>query len=402
MPEFQQESSELPYVTSLSNLLVTWKGRVFFAFILFCFVFLSTYPKYLDILLDPTPIHTYPYFFQKIKAPFQQIQMSEETHASKASFRLTMALFGKLLNIGKEGAGQDIVLLYLFQSLLLAPFFLILVKLFQRFTDNISTVLFAIAFSSIYVTTAFYWDYDFWFDGVAFFFLLLGMYLQNKVGIFFALQLACWTDERAVIALSSVYLFHILQENNFDFNHLRQIFNKSFFQQKATIVVLTGVFYLALRFFLSYTFNLYTPQGEGTGVGLFLLPYQLTHRLSGVFFTFEALWLIFIIVMVSLAKKKKLLLIFAICSIMVIHIIVAYSVFDITRSLSYAFPLLIICGVLMSKNDFKWGHYILFGTALLCIFIKTQYLIFYPHQIPWSLLSYDEFKLVIKHYFSIY
>ena len=402
MPEFQQESSELPYVTSLSNLLVTWKGSIFFAIILFCFVFLSTYPKYVDLLLDPTPDATNPYFFQKIKTPFKQIQISEETHASKGSFRLTVALLGNALQIGKHGTGKDVILLYFFQSFLLLPFFLILVKLFQRFADNISTVLFAIAFSSIYVTTAFFWDYDFWFDGVAFFFLLLGIYLKNKAGIFCALQLACWTDERAVIALSSVYLFHILQETNFQLSHIRQVFTKNFFQNRSTVVILAGAFYLLLRLFLSYKFGLYTPKGEGTGVGLFLLPYQLTHRFSGIFSTFEGLWLIFIIALGLLFKRKNLLLIFAICGIMIIHIVVAYCVFDITRSLSYAFPLLIICGILIVKNDIKWVHYIFFGMALLCIFIKTQYLIYYPHQIPWSLLSYAEFKLVIKHHFSIY
>jgi len=402
MQDLKQSHSEIPYIPSLSNLLITSHGRFIFSAILFVFVFLSTYPKYLDILLDPTPITTYPYFFQKIKAPFGQIQIAEDTHGSKGAFRLTMALFGNMLNIGKVGVGKDIMMLYFFQSFLLFPFFLILVALFRKFADNISTVLFAIAFSTVYVTTAFFWDYDFWFDGVAFFFLLSGMYLQNKAGMFCALQLACWTDERAVVALSSVYLFHILQENDFDFYHLRQIFTKNFLYKKSTIVILTGLVYFAIRFFLSYRFNLYTPKGEGTGVGLYMLPYQLTHRLNGVFLTFEGLWVIFLVAMAVLARKKRILLILGISVIMIVHIIVAYSVYDITRSLSYAFPLLIICAILMVKSDILWSHYIFFGVAIVCIMVKTQYLIYFPHQIPWSILSYNEFKLVVKHHFSIY
>lgn len=376
----------------MANLLTTSRGAFLLSVILFCFVLLTTFPKYLEILSDPSPIDTYAYFFNKINEPFKAVQVSSETHGSKIAFRLTVPLLAKMLRIGDFAGGRGIVLLYVIQSFLLIPFLYVLIQILKRFTNSATLLYFAIACSSVYLAKAFIWDYDFWFDGFAYFFLLLGMYFRHKTGIFCALQFACWTDERAVVALASIYLFHVLQENNFDLSSSSQIFNRESLKQRSFVVLLAGLTYVMTRAFLAYQFDLHTPYGEGSGVGLNLIPFQFKHRLIGIFLAFEGLWILLLAAALIMYNQNKSLLLMLLSGILFIHILVAYSVFDITRSLSYAFPVFIIAGIYVSLNRTKVHQRIFLITAVLCFLMPTQFLIYFPRQIPWTILSYSEIK----------
>lgn len=47
-----------------------------------------------------------------------------------------------------------------------------LAELVFRFTDELQGWIFVFACSFTYLCKAFFWDYDFWFDGYAYFFML--------------------------------------------------------------------------------------------------------------------------------------------------------------------------------------------------------------------------------------
>lgn len=371
--------------------ITTRRGRLGFVLLLFFLVLLTTYPRYLEILLDPSPALTYRYFFDKIAHPLTPTRAAADTHASKVDFRLTVPLLAGLLHPGK---GQGIIVLYLLQSALLIPFLYILLRIFQRFLNDGSTMLLTLSFASIYVSKAFFWDYDFWFDGYAYFFLLAGMFIQNRLGIFCVLTLACWTDERAVVALYSVYLFHLLQENNFKLSGLDKIFNRRALSKKSTLVLFAGLVYFTTRLWLSYHFGLHTPYGHDTGVGFGLIPYQLKYRLVGVFLAFEGMWLPILATLFLLTKNHQYVFLLShLLLALAIHILVAYAVFDITRSLAYSLPLLIIFGIIAGKYMARSYTY-LFLAAALCVLIPTQYLIYFPRQIPWTVFSFSEIKSV--------
>lgn len=357
-------------------------------------VALFTYPKYLELLLDPKLAERYSYFFHKIDFPLSPVHTLLEQHASKIDFRLTIPLLARLLNV--SGNDHSIILIYLIQSALLIPFFYVLIQFLRRYMTNTSVLFFVIGSASVYLCKAFIWDYDFWFDGYAYFFLLLGMYFQSRPAIFLTLQLACWTDERAVVALSSIYLFHLLAENKFDVRSLGQIFGGLSFRNKSSAVLLAGIVYLIGRQVLSQKFGLQTPTGEGSGVQLSLIPYQLKHRLSGIFLTFEGLWLIFILCLSMLVKRRNLFLASILCVILTVHLIIAYSVYDISRSITYAFPLIIISAILVAEYRFPYQQYLHQLAALLCVLIPTQFLIFFLRQIPWTIASFSELKPIAK------
>src|SRR5690606_17619394 len=52
-----------------------------------------------------------------------------------------------------------------------------------------------------------------WFDGFAFFFLIMAMHARRPIAILLWSTAAAWTDERAFMALGIVFLFHQLEGN---------------------------------------------------------------------------------------------------------------------------------------------------------------------------------------------
>ncbi len=359
-------------------------------FLLFLLVFATTYPKYLEILADGSPATTYSYYFEKIRHPFlPSAQLNDDSHKSKMAFRLTVPLLGKALGIGSGGSGKDIVVLYLIQSLLLLPFLYMLLELPARFTSRKNALLFAVGCSFTYLCKAFFWDYDFWFDAYAYFFILAGLYFRNPLLVALSLFLAAWTDERAFTALPGVFLFHLIQQADYRIPGTPGQVKKAVVSRECLAVVLAGFLYLLLRVLLTLKSELWTPVGAQAGVSLDMIPYQFQHRLIGVFLTFEGLWLIpawCLFLLFSRHKAFFLVLLLVLCA----QVVIAYSVYDITRSMAYSFPVLIIFFALLARNAGRYVHTFLPVAAMACLLIPTQFLIFFPRQIPTTLSSAGE------------
>jgi hypothetical protein len=365
--------------------------------IIFGIVLLFTYPRYLELILDHNIADNYAYFFNKVTDPLAAVQGDRQTHGGKIDFRFTVPLLAKILGVTDSPGGRSVVIVYLIQSVLLIPFLFILMKILLRRLPPVTVLLFVMGSSTIYLAKAFFWDYDFWFDGFAYFFLAFGMYLKNRIGIFLTLTLACWTDERAAVALASIYLFHLLSESDFELRVPAQLHGEGkWLQRRSSTVLIAGAIYLISRTLLATISDLHTPTGAGSGVELGLIPYQLKHRLSGVFLTFEGFWVLFLFAIGLLVKKGNRLLTLLMLSIMAGHILVAYSVFDISRSLTYAFPLMIISALIINKYEVRNVKYLYMVATAICVLLPTQFLIFYPRQIPWTILSFEELKPVIK------
>ncbi|GAB3163875.1 hypothetical protein [Telluribacter humicola] len=372
-----------------------WQFKL--ALVLSVFVFLTTYPNYLDILTDPSPRTTFDYFFSKSEAPFAPAVVGHTgSHGAKIAFRLTIPLLAKALRIGSTVTGKDVVLIFIIQSLLLLPFLWGFMKVVNRHLDNVSTVLAVTACSATYLASAFFWDYHFWFDAYAFFFLLMGMFFRNRIAIFTFLLLACFTDERAVIALLSVYIFHLLEERNFTLTGFRELFPRSILSSRASVVVLVVGTYVLVRLLLTTTFSLRTPSGENVGVSVSIIPFQLKHRLIGILFSFEGFWILFGMSIVLLIVNRQRLLAGVLLACLLLHIVVAYSVYDITRSLTYGFPLFITALLITGKGLAKERKHILAVVLLCCLVVPTHYVIYHIIQIPWTITAWDELKLVVQ------
>ncbi len=370
--------------------LINQPSKVKVIFLFYFLILATTYPKYLELLRDPSPGETHAYFFQKIAHPLRmQTKVKDDTHGSKITFRLTVPLLAKSLGIGSQTSGKDIIFLYIIQSLLLIPFLLLLIELVCRFTTYTNALIFTAGCCFTYLCKAFFWDYDFWFDAYAYFFLVAGLYFRKPLPVLVCLSLACWTDERALIALPGVLIFQLIQEADYSIPRRFSELRKLLLRPAVVSVFLTGIMYLSLRFFASQHYNLVTPTGSEAGVSLSMLPFQLKNRLIGIFLIFEGLWLIPIMCFYLLFRKHHLF--FLLLGIaLLIQILVAYCVFDISRSLGYSFPILLVCFALLSRSNPSQTRQLLVPGSLACLFIPTQFLIYFPRQIPATVFSLDE------------
>lgn len=364
--------------------------------ILFGFIFITTYPRYFEILADRSPEKNHAYYFSKINHPLTPIVSSKDSHGSKVAFRLTIPLFAKALNLTGFQDGRAIVILYIIQSLLCIVFLYLILELTSRFMEPVTSMIFTIGLSGIYLSKSFFWDYDFWFDGYAYFLLLCGMASRRKpvIGIF--LFLACWTDERAAVALCFVWIFHLLQENQLYIPSLKSIFSKETLTRPSTMVLAVGLVYIISRLFIKYRYNLSTPVGTEAGVSLSIIPYQLKHRGAGIFLAFEGMYLPYLAALLVLFRLKKYFIFNMLIFSMILQIIIAYSVFDITRSLTYAFPLIITSVMIVARHAGNSLSQIILFAAALSLCVPTQYVIFHTHQVPWTIFSLPEIWSVVK------
>ncbi len=247
---------------------------------------------------------------------------------AKTEFRLTVPFFAKILNIKTK---YGIYFLQVFAGLL---FFYSLSRLLYGFTNDKSiTFLIALAFGFIYPGYSFVSEMEGFFDSFAFLFLLIAMMDINIIFVMIALFLAFWTDERAIIASSLIvfwwqYQYHVKTGNNF----LRPT-TKAY-----AFMGLYGV-YMFLRWYLVRHFGFINQFG---GIGLSAL--QGTINYLGIAFwqVFEGFWIFVGFAAYYLYKTRQYLpgVILVLLNFLLFSSSMLVS--DITKSMAYLFPTIII------------------------------------------------------------
>jgi hypothetical protein len=251
-----------------------------------------------------------------------------EWHMAKTEFRLTIPFLAKILNI-KSKYG-----IYFLQVIAGLFFFYFLSKLAYEVTnDKLITFLFALSFGFIYPGYSFVSEMEGFFDSFAFLFLLIAMLDINIIFIAVALFFAFWTDERAIISGTLVVFWWQYKQYIQSGHNFLQPTVKSY-----TFLGVLGV-YLFLRWYLIH-YHSFVNQFSGTGFSCLIG----TIDYWGIAFwqMFEGFWIFVGLAIYHVFKSKDyfpgIILIF-------LNFIVfssAMLVSDITRSMAYAFPTIII------------------------------------------------------------
>ena len=96
--------------------------------------------------------------------------------------------------------GHSIVLILIIQALLGCVFlYLFLREVFRQTNDRVLTAFFGLALSNMFVFSWFFVDVTGYGDGYAYFFLMLALLTRNPFLLFGFLQIAFFTDERALV-----------------------------------------------------------------------------------------------------------------------------------------------------------------------------------------------------------
>jgi hypothetical protein len=313
--------------------------------------------------------HYYLPFFDFVSEPLSPHFFPSESTYSKLTFRLLPIIIVKILNLNILGIIiwqylNGIILCYLFSTLIL-----------RTTNSNEITFLTTLTFLFIFTGKVSFINLKPNFDSLALIFYCLYLLTNNKIFKLFIIFLVCWIDERAIIASFLLVTFDIFTFINFRKLEIKKNLLSLFY-------LFPFIIYAILRFILSEKYGLKSSSG---GISFKILATNFNLFTIGIWQAFEGFWLIviytFYIVIQSNKLKDKLLFSF-ILFIALIITFVSNLVYDVSRSLVYLFPLLLIC--LIFLTDKISNKLILSITKYSCLisFLYPSYIIGGP-KIEW-------------------
>ncbi|NIJ51212.1 hypothetical protein [Dyadobacter arcticus] len=233
--------------------------------------------------------------------------------------------------------------------------------------DKVTTALFVIALANTFVCVWTFADVHGYGDGFAYFFLLFALLNRNPIAIFLSLQVAFFTDERAVVAGGYLLLWWMVtkayEKNDFSFSFLF----KTVFARESLTVIVAWLVYFSIRFYVQ---TQYFPHHSYSTIGTPVL-FANAHRNglgSSVWGAFEGTWLLMIAAALILILSKHYWLFIALVVGFCILLATGIYVHDIDRALAYGFPFLLIAGYILIKTaSYRSVKLVLFFTMVICV-----------------------------------
>jgi hypothetical protein len=300
---------------------------------------------------------------------------------SKKLFRLSVPLIIKVLRLTPH---QVIGLHFILGYLTLVLSYLIT----KRISRDPATATFATAaLAFVYFGRAPYFDFwPLWFDGYAYFFLVLGIFFVNPIAVFLAATAAAWTDERAFISLGIVFLFHqmMADRGSRGITLLRPRMNGW-----AVLLAMAG--YVSLRTFMTHQYGMHA---SNEGAGIVFMQWTLNFLPMGTWTFLEGLWLVYFAALLIAIHERHFFFTLVLLFVALVAVIIAGCVSDITRSGSYFVPLLfIVCiyladmlpGELLRRLMlYSAGICLLFPPMFVCIDWPVEKWLQQPVFISWA------------------
>jgi hypothetical protein len=275
-----------------------------------------------------------------------------ESHEARTTFRLSPPLIGKMLPT--ENKLYRMTGLFVIQTICgFIFFYLLLVFAEANFTNRLFSFLLPCCFAVLYAGKTFFCDTIFFFDGLAYLFLLASVCSRRPLLVFGSLFLAFYTDERALIGSGFVMLYHVLQVREGK-RHRPAIIS----------IVAAIVAYMATRFYMQAQWGMTTPSSDVTLATTTAHTY-FSFIMLGIFTAFKSFWLIFILGLFYIKGFWPR----TIYSITLLTVILGgISVFDFSRSISYGFVGLLAVLVYLYKEQ---SRTVVLNKLMLVLFITS-------------------------------
>lgn len=282
------------------------------------------------------------------------------SHNEKLGFRFVPPLIFQLLHINSLIPA----LIFQFATVILFYYLLILVmnKFFQ---DRIKAFFFTLPICFVVAGHVYASDYRGIFDTLALDFLLMAILVRTKSIVVIPLLLAYYTDERAIIASSALFLINVLDKNSFEKTGaiLKELTSFS-----NSCLIISWILYGIIRYMLSVTFGLTSGTG---GTNLFI------HQIDKTFYTLyvglEGFLIPFVLIIFLLLKKRIYTFTFLLVSSFLLVFYAAQSVVDIGRSMSYVLLILIIILILLDKLYSKETVYRIITWVIIISLLYDEY-----------------------------
>lgn len=261
------------------------------------------------------------------------------SHVEKMSYRLFVPVVMQLTEFKRYE-------IFILQSITSILILLYSIKTAYRIThDRLTATLFSIALTACYFTYTGSYDVFGRLDSFGLLFMLLAIYSKRPFQISLFCFFSFWCDERCIINIGWVYLFHCyeyyLEKACFTIKNLFS-FHTNWF-----CIFIALLCYLAGRFFLQHQLGFSTgTQDVGSGPLLTNSRYMF----PAIFSAYGAVWVLVIYAAGLLFTQKKLLLLVLIVGQFLLSLLSSVVVFDVTRGISYAFIMVFIALLVLHRN----------------------------------------------------
>lgn len=271
--------------------------------------------------------------------PFRLIEAPAGSHGANKSFRLTVPLISKFLHLKRKG------IFVLQASTLFLMIGLGLSLVYRISSDKLFSLLFMGAMIPLYTILCSYQEATGHLDAFAYCLLFCAMYFRQPFAVFLFCTLASWCDERAFLATTLIFTWWYLQNPTSAVLRDHTVITKP---NKQALAVLLSLFaYAVVRILLS----LFSPLPlQLNNSDFFNIRYYIQLAPLLTFLTFGSLWVVLLLAVAQLAKGKKYLHIALLLLPLLLLGTVASIVWDFTRSLSFAFPILFVSLLVLKKH----------------------------------------------------
>ena len=332
---------------------------------------LLAFPRREIIVNDYSKISEVEAVKKQIEAPFKKYEYSKGSHNSKLSFRLTVPIIAHYLKLSFEKCK----LLEIICGILL--FSLTAMITYKLTNDKISSIMTSFLAGSIFAGSTAFIGFRGMFDGLAIFFLTLSLFAKKPFLIGFFIFIASWIDERALIASSLIVIYNLIPDDKDKLCDIKNIFN-NMLSIKIIVCIITWSLYFSIRYYLA-KYNGFTTDTGGTN--LFLS--QINNLPAGIWTALEGAWILIVLSFLYLILNKNYFFLILYAIPLFIIIFVSMSVFDITRSMAYMFPVIFIALKLIAKSESKENIRLYLFSALLISLIWPSYYIGGKEYIWW-------------------
>jgi hypothetical protein len=334
-----------------------------FPFFVMIFVFLTNSPSLKFVLSNELNLIGWDVVKYKSNHLLSNLDhVIQASHFSKTVFRLTVPLIVRIFQLNFPSLIVLQFLLYYFFIFFLAKYFI------RELNHYFLSLLLVFGLCTTYFGKALIVDFR-WFDGWAYFFMVLSLYSKNKYVLFVSVLLGMFTDERFILAIPAIFL---LRQDSLRLTSIRALK----FTSKYSLTILIGVVVsIFIRFILIVFFNMHL-----NSVGIFTpLVDNVLNRLIGIgYFTFfEGFW-IFVFYFLFYAKLsfKKNILTVLILLVFFVGTSTVFLLYDLTRAGAYFMPYVFLFIVYLSntikKEIFK---HIVFTSVIISFLFPPNYVV---------------------------
>ncbi len=279
---------------------------------------------YLDTVLHkPQSFFFWKSIVEQGQKPFTPGNHAYGSHESNRTFRLTIPLISRFLHI--QGLG-----LFILQILLGIGFIYLLICIFSKMLiDKILTFYSTLAFLNVYTGSCFFLNCFGHGDGYTFFFMICSLLLTNPLLLSLSIQLSFWSDERSVITVLGVLIFHYFYRR----------LNTSSSVKLLIIIFINVLTYVGLRLYLTNVYHLQAADVENSTTNRFLEIAQSISTWWGarIYLGFEGFLASTLIIFVILFVQKKYLYFYVSLFYWIPILVVTLLVADTVRTISFTF-----------------------------------------------------------------